>query len=384
MQLDDPLIFISYASEDRPRVTPFVDYLTRAGLDTWLDVRRIKGGANWDIEIRRALDKCQIIVVFISNKSVSKRGFVQREMKLALEKAEEKLVDDIYVVPVILDSDAPYPDQLKGIQYISADDDDCNDKLLDAIRHQLDRLGASVQQAQQDASLTWTFSKYKESQNGIPGYEIEFRAIKFESEKYEHVHEIGEVIKGDLVRCAMDFRSTIMNPVPEHFNYGQDRYSRTNTLDVTCSEPRIVGRMLSISYMSDTYYAGAAHPNHHSSSYVFVLDPLHVIQRLESLFNKEEDALVVIRDEARRQLLAPREGEDPAYSLDEEWVHRGTESWDHFRTFGFSEEGLELTFDPYQVAAYAYGHQFVRIEYRLIDNLLKREIRSTLDRPQYF
>lgn len=384
MPFDDPIIFISYASEDRARVTPFADMLARHGLETWMDVKRIMPGANWDYEIRRALDKSQIIVAFISNKSVNKRGFVQREMKIALDKAEEKLIDDIYVVPVILDKDAPYPNQLKGIQYVSADEDDCDQKLLDGIRHQLERLGASVQRAQEGSSLTWTFSKYKEGQNGIPGYEIEYRSIKFSSDKYEHVSEIGDVVKGDILKNAMAFRATIMSPDSQQFNYGQERYSRTNTLDIACVEPKVVGRVLSVHYFCDSFYAGAAHPNHQAVSYVFILDPLHMVQRLENLFVSADDALGVIRDETRRQLLHPHKDEDVEFTLDEEWVRAGTEGWEDFQTFGFSDEGLELTFDPYRVAAYAYGRISVRIDYQLIDGLFRREIGSALDRPRYF
>jgi hypothetical protein len=61
-----------------------------------MDYKRVKAGQHWDFEIRRALDKAAIIVVFISNNSIDRRGYVQREIKLALEKAEEKLIGDIY------------------------------------------------------------------------------------------------------------------------------------------------------------------------------------------------------------------------------------------------------------------------------------------------
>jgi len=325
------------------------------------------------------LDKSQIIVVFVSNNSVNKRGYVQREMRLALEKAEEKLIDDIYVVPVVLDEDAPYPEQLKGFQYVKAEDENCFEKLLDAITHQLERLGESIEKAQQDAEIYWNFQKHYEFRGGIPGYEIELRLIKFGSDKYENMSDVGDLIKGDLIKRAMSFHSQIISPTPDFFDFGQDRYRRTHTLDGECGEPKIVGRVLSVSCGIHTYFAGAAHPNHHFVSYVFLLDPLFLIEEIQQLFQKENEALEIIRTEARRQLLEVSGNEDPDYKLDEEWVNKGTENWEDFQSFGFTETGLEITFDPYHVAAYAFGPQYIQVKYDLIGKYLKKEFRSALD-----
>ena len=68
-----------------------------------MDKRRLKGGQNWDFEIKRALQKATVIVVFLSSNSVDRRGYAQREIKAALDQAGDKLIDDIYLIPVMLD-----------------------------------------------------------------------------------------------------------------------------------------------------------------------------------------------------------------------------------------------------------------------------------------
>jgi hypothetical protein len=53
-------VFISYASPDRARVTPYCDRLESRGISVWMDYKRVKSGQHWDFEIRRALDKAAI------------------------------------------------------------------------------------------------------------------------------------------------------------------------------------------------------------------------------------------------------------------------------------------------------------------------------------
>jgi TIR domain len=75
-----PLIFISYTRNDKGGVLPFFDGLRNKGYNVWMD-HLLKGGQNWDFEIKRALNKAAIIVVFLSATSIVKRGYVQREIK---------------------------------------------------------------------------------------------------------------------------------------------------------------------------------------------------------------------------------------------------------------------------------------------------------------
>ena len=71
-------VFVSYASPDRERVLPFFDWLSSRGINVWMDCRSIKAGQNWDHEIHRALDKSTFVLCFISNRSYSRRGYIQK------------------------------------------------------------------------------------------------------------------------------------------------------------------------------------------------------------------------------------------------------------------------------------------------------------------
>ena len=141
MTMSSHLVFISYASPDRDRVSPFYESLIAEGFKVWMDCRDLRPGENWPFEIVRALDKATFVIAFISRNSFDRRGYVQRELKIALDKRNEKLVDDIYLIPVLLDADAEIPPQLKDLQLISARAANCKAQIVEALRHQLERLG---------------------------------------------------------------------------------------------------------------------------------------------------------------------------------------------------------------------------------------------------
>jgi len=81
-------VFISYASPDRDRVLPFFDWLKNRGINVWMDFRSIKAGQNWEHEIHRALERSTFVLSFISTHSFNRRGYLQKELKIALEKKE--------------------------------------------------------------------------------------------------------------------------------------------------------------------------------------------------------------------------------------------------------------------------------------------------------
>jgi hypothetical protein len=162
-------VFISYASPDRDEVLPYAKHLLASGLSTWMDVDQIKPGQDWDFEIRKALDRASVIVVFLSSTSVSRRGYAQREIKLALKRHEESLLSDAFLIPVLLDQDHQVPEQLQSIQHIKSWEGDPFAKLVEAVSLQFESLGTEVSRVQADADVSWHFSNRKEERNGIPG-----------------------------------------------------------------------------------------------------------------------------------------------------------------------------------------------------------------------
>ena len=65
----------------------------------------------WEYEIRKAVRNSDVALICLSRGSVAKEGFLQKEIRVVLDVADEKPDDVIYVIPVRLE-DCPVPEKL--------------------------------------------------------------------------------------------------------------------------------------------------------------------------------------------------------------------------------------------------------------------------------
>lgn len=128
-----PQIFLSYAREDRARVEQIYDSLRAEGFDPWMDTRDIQAGQRWSSVIGNAIREADFTLVFISGNSLSKRGFVQREIKAAIDILSERPEGEIFLVPVRLE-ESELPDTLKPLQYVDLFESEGWHKLIHALK----------------------------------------------------------------------------------------------------------------------------------------------------------------------------------------------------------------------------------------------------------
>jgi hypothetical protein len=300
------LIFLSYASPDLERVRDYYNYLIAEGFEPWFDKQRLVAGQNWDLELKRALGRAAVIVVFLSKNSIQRRGYLRREVRIALDQAQTRLVDDIYVIPVMLD-EVEVPMELQDIQVVMWNDENPFDALKRAVQTQLEKLGAENERMQGDEKLRWNKTRHSEKWEGLPGYEIAYHVPHFSSQQYPHASEITTVLKGWLASEAMDWRETKFSQDVELFDFGQEPYFRMNTWEADFAAPSIKGQVVSISYSIWWMGARAAHPNSHFSTFAFTLSPLTKIKSLETLFEDPKEALRTISRISRKKLLYENE-----------------------------------------------------------------------------
>jgi len=111
-------IFLCHSSSDKPSVRELYQKLSAEGwMDVWLDEEKLLPGQDWDYEIDKALGKSDAVIVTLSTGSVSKEGYVQKELRFALDIALEKPEGTIFILPVRLD-DCERPRRLRPIQGI--------------------------------------------------------------------------------------------------------------------------------------------------------------------------------------------------------------------------------------------------------------------------
>jgi actin-like ATPase involved in cell morphogenesis/uncharacterized protein YlaN (UPF0358 family) len=106
-------VFLSYAREDLEFAQKLCDELRRNGISVWLDENKLLGGEHWIATIREEISRCYFFLALISSKSVDKQGFVQSEIKQAIDIQRSKPTDSVYFIPVRIDDcKIPYPELL--------------------------------------------------------------------------------------------------------------------------------------------------------------------------------------------------------------------------------------------------------------------------------
>jgi TIR domain len=117
LNLQLPRIFLSYAKEDRNKVSSIYRRLLNERLNPWLDLRDLLPGQDWDNAIVSAIRNARFVLVFLSNQSVNKRGYVQKEIREALDIADKMPEGEVFIIPVRLE-ECSVPDRLTKWQWI--------------------------------------------------------------------------------------------------------------------------------------------------------------------------------------------------------------------------------------------------------------------------
>jgi formylglycine-generating enzyme required for sulfatase activity len=130
-------VFLCHTSADKPAVRELYQRLNNeGGIDPWLDTEKLLPGQHWKSVIKQALNAADSVIIFISNKSIDKEGFVQREMNYAWDLSLEKPKHAIYLIPVRLD-DCEVPDDLQEkqwVDYFGSEKEETYQKLVKSLR----------------------------------------------------------------------------------------------------------------------------------------------------------------------------------------------------------------------------------------------------------
>lgn len=140
-------------------------------------------------------------------------------------------------------------------------------------------------------------------------------------------------------------------------------------LHVTYSIPYQTDRALSVRFAISIFHRGAAHPVNNIVVNNYINGrPV----QLADLFNKGVDYLKPIAAFSNKTITAKK-------ISDPEWIKEGTKPLsDNYRVWYFTEKGIAIVFNSYDVAAYVFGEQIVEIPLSLIASLLKPELIKTV------
>ena len=136
-------LFLCHSSVDKPAVRKFYRRLKADSFDPWLDEETILPGQDWEYEVRKAVRATDIVLVCLSHISVGRAGFANKEIKLALDIADEKPEGTIFIIPVKLE-ECEVPDRLHRWHWVSLLEDRGYEKLLRTLQQRANELGATI------------------------------------------------------------------------------------------------------------------------------------------------------------------------------------------------------------------------------------------------
>ena len=111
-------VFLCHASQDKPLVRElYRRLLGEDWIEPWLDEEKLLPGQDWDLEIEKAVEASDAVIVCVSSRSMTKEGYIQKELRKVLDIALEKPEETIFIIPLRLD-DCELPRRLRTWHYV--------------------------------------------------------------------------------------------------------------------------------------------------------------------------------------------------------------------------------------------------------------------------
>jgi serine/threonine protein kinase len=122
-------VFLCHSSEDKPAVRDLYQRLRAEGVAPWLDEEDLLAGQDWRHEIPKAVRESDIVIICLSRQSVTKIGYVQKEIKYALDVADEQPEGAIFLIPLKLE-ECRVPERLSQWHWVNYFEDRGYERLL--------------------------------------------------------------------------------------------------------------------------------------------------------------------------------------------------------------------------------------------------------------
>ena len=136
-------VFLCHASTDKPKVRELYRYLRRRGINPWFDEEHLVGGQDWQVEIPKALATSDAIIICLTKNSIDREGYIQKEIKFALDKALEMPEGRIFLIPVKFE-ECEVPFTLNRYQWVDLTVESGYAKMMKALKFRASQLERST------------------------------------------------------------------------------------------------------------------------------------------------------------------------------------------------------------------------------------------------
>lgn len=238
-------VFISYAREDYDTAKRLYDDLKAAGISPWMDKENLFTGENWKVIINKAIQDSCFFLALLSSHSLTKRGYVQKELKAALDILNEFSDEDIFILPVRIDECKPQDEKLKYIQWadiFSSYENAINDILRSIYKKSPEFNYSGNQKAEEQKKIKSAFYPFVYILTLISLSGILFLVYNHNSKdkEIERLEKELEETKKKIVELKVEIKDLIQNTGEQKSNSksgGNINNSNLSEIEIILTEP---------------------------------------------------------------------------------------------------------------------------------------------------
>jgi len=164
-----PKVFISYAKEDVVIAKRLYGDLKKKGVSPWLDLEDILPGQDIDTHIKKAIRESDFFIVILSTNSLSNRGYVQKELKYAMDILVEYPKSEIFLIPVRIEDCAFSNEEVLKISIVD---------IFSDYNTGLEKIIKAIQSKQIDKNITYEGPLEITSKNTSSAMQISSKYLK--------------------------------------------------------------------------------------------------------------------------------------------------------------------------------------------------------------
>jgi len=185
--------------------------------------------------------------------------------------------------------------------------------------------------------------------------------------------KFNQSVRSLIAKKVSDFKKG-MTPTAEDEPTPDETPAESLGSDITIGYTVALAKddLIAIEFVVSDYEAGAAHPNSYTEVVNFDLKNGKSI-KLPELFQPGAKYLQALSTYCIQDFKKQAKEQGANAMLDDDdWIKRGAgPELTNYANWSITKKGLEITFDPYQVASYAAGPQSVTVPYSALKDIIK-------------
>lgn len=135
-------VVLAYASQDKDKALEIYKKLSvYEWIEPWIGAEELLGGDDWRLTIEQTIEEANVVLVCLSNISITKEGYVQREIHYALDISMEKPAGTTYLLPILLEK-CEIPRSLKDFKNFYVPNKNEFSEMIDLLQKRLEQINS--------------------------------------------------------------------------------------------------------------------------------------------------------------------------------------------------------------------------------------------------